>query len=290
MLKALSRDPDHRYQTAGEFQEALLRCAHRHGLMMSAPELSEHLREVCGDSDTWRDDGSEHAAGPGTELYDIDEGTDQIDPDEMFGDSDLSVAVDGGQVLQVAERRAKRAETAMSKLTQLKNIELTSMINMTGVDHAGAQPLIDFNDLASQPKISGGSAPADDRRSPGHGFEPPSSTGLAALGRRLDSEFDPYERPLDPPVGHPPAYQPAASTDVVPRISAPLLAEPDGLRARIKAAMAPVRRPWLILGIILLLGVGTAAIIGLSGPTVESAPKAPAPSATPGPAASAPGQ
>ena len=39
MNKALAISPDARYQTAGEFQEALMRCAHRNGLLMSAPEL-----------------------------------------------------------------------------------------------------------------------------------------------------------------------------------------------------------------------------------------------------------
>jgi hypothetical protein len=36
------------------------------------------------------------------------------------------------------------------------------------------------------------------------------------------------------------------------------------------AALAPAERPWLLLVIILLLGVGTAAVIGLSGPTIEA--------------------
>ena len=305
MLKALSRDPNHRYQTAGEFQEALLRCAHRHGLMMSAPELAEHLRGVCGDADTWRDDGSEQAGGAGTELYDIDESTDQIHPDELFEEDesdDLSLAVDGGQFLRDKERRQRRAATAMSKLTQLKNIELTSMINMTGVDHAGAQPLIDFNDLAQQPKLSRApdplGAPTTRRPAPeprpSRGYEQPSASGLSDLSHlgRFDSEHDPYDdgtgvliSPSLPPGGRPGYPPPPTSTDLVPRQDpAALRGSPvPGLRERVQAAMVPVRRPWLILVIILLLGLGTAAIIGLSGPTVESAP-VPAPSTTTAPA------
>ena len=305
MLKALSRDPNHRYQTAGEFQEALLRCAHRHGLMMSAPELAEHLREVCGDADTWRDDGSEHATGAGTELYDIDESTDQIHPDELFEDDesdDLSVAVDGGQLLRDRERRAGRARTAMSKLTELRGIELTSMINMTGVDHAGAQPLIDLDDLAQQPKLSPItdplSAPTTRRPAPGPrpsaGYEQSGASGLSHLGR-FDSEHDPYDdgtgllvAPASP-AGRRAGYPPPTSTDLVPPQALPSMhgAARPGFRERIQAAMAPASRPWLILVLILLLGLGTAAIIGLSGPTVESAP---APAPAPGSAPAPPGQ
>src|SRR4051812_35688040 len=48
MKKALAIDPAARYQTAGEFQEALTRCAHRNGLLMSAPELATELLSACG--------------------------------------------------------------------------------------------------------------------------------------------------------------------------------------------------------------------------------------------------
>src|SRR6476620_8212995 len=54
MTKALAIDPDQRYQTAGEFQEALMRCAHRNGLLMGAPELAEELRAACGPTESWR--------------------------------------------------------------------------------------------------------------------------------------------------------------------------------------------------------------------------------------------
>ncbi|MEM9493582.1 MAG: serine/threonine-protein kinase, partial [Myxococcota bacterium] len=55
MFRALAVDPDRRFQTAGEFREALGRCAHRHGLLMETPELARHLRKVCGPPEHWRD-------------------------------------------------------------------------------------------------------------------------------------------------------------------------------------------------------------------------------------------
>ncbi|HKE13671.1 MAG TPA: protein kinase [Kofleriaceae bacterium] len=173
MLKALSRDPDHRYQTAGEFQEALLRCAHRHGLMMSAPDLAEHLSVECGDPASWRDESGE-TGGIGTELYEMDdeeepplepESTDRIDPDEvrmggrtgLESDSDMSVALaSGGQLLRDRDSRRRRARTSITKLTELRGIALTSMINLAGgtsTDHAGADPLIDFDDLGRSPML-----------------------------------------------------------------------------------------------------------------------------------------
>jgi len=211
------------------------------------------------------------------------------------------VAVDGGQMLSDRERRnrSRRAGTAMSKLTELRGIELTSMINMTGVDHAGAQPLIDFNDLAQQPKLSRPPdplvAPTTRRPAPQPrpSYQQPSASGLSHLAR-FDSEHDPYDdgtgvlvNPSPSAPGRPGGYPPPSSTDLVPRHDPSVIHGQAGpsLRERVSAAMAPARRPWLLLVLILLLGLGTAAIIGLSGPTVRSAP-VPAGGSTPAPASS----
>src|SRR5205823_4263651 len=74
MSKALALDPALRFQTAGEFQEALMRCAHRNGLLVSAPELARELRDACGSYDQWRDEGDDDDFGyvqrGGTEVYD----------------------------------------------------------------------------------------------------------------------------------------------------------------------------------------------------------------------------
>ncbi|HLU67118.1 MAG TPA: serine/threonine-protein kinase [Kofleriaceae bacterium] len=301
MLKALSRDPDHRYQTAGEFQEALLRCAHRHGLMMSAPELAEHLRAVCGDPDSWRDDGAEAAAAGGTELYDIDEGTEQIEADELLGDndSDLSVVIDGvEQLVREGPRRQKRARTSLTKLTELKGIELTSMINMTGVDDAGARPLIDFDDLAQQPHLSSAPPGPAPQRALGPTvplgaiLEPPSGVG-APEGFPLPPRTRPPPDPIDETgiVVEPAArargraFAPPTETGVLETPTG-VPTEPRPGPARPPAALAPARHPLLLLVLILLVGIGTAALIGLSGPTVEASSDLPMPA---GQAAPAPG-
>ena len=373
MLKALSRDPDHRYQTAGEFQEALLRCAHKHGLMMSAPDLAEHLHQECGNPSNWRDEISEPAGRIGTELYEMDEdgedgedgevdgelpveGTERIAAEEVVmggrggdpADSEFSVAVaSGGQLLRDhRDSRRRRARTSITKLTELRGMELTSMINLAGgtsANHAGSRPLIDFNDLAQSPMLPsttgdpgdpGGGQPAypqQDMREPHPGMRPgphgpPGQHPAAAAGPHgaAPSMRSSLGGPPPPALGksHPLAppgtavpqprgslahINPLEQTGIVIEPAHPGLAPqgpapqsgpipmqgpgqavpgfmPPGMSASMPigappgvgayahpwgAAMAPVQRPWLLIAIIVVLGIGTAAIIGMSGPTVE---------------------
>ena len=59
MARALAISPDVRFQTAGEFQEALTRCAHRNGLLMSGPDIARELLASCGPTDQWRTDADD---------------------------------------------------------------------------------------------------------------------------------------------------------------------------------------------------------------------------------------
>ena len=144
MHRALSVDPNARYQTAAEFQEALLRCAHTHNLMMSAPELATHLRDICGKPQDWRapseelaQDGTEILGGEGTEQIHLDH--ESIDRRAVFGKSD---------VLAPFEQRSERAKTSLSLLIDLKGIELTSM-KALGDAQIGASPLVDMDNLGT---------------------------------------------------------------------------------------------------------------------------------------------
>src|SRR3954465_4301746 len=91
MKKALSISPDDRFQTAGEFNEALTRCAHRNGLLINAPDLSRELLDACGPIDQWRgdddDDGLGYVEGKraGTEVYDPGDDDDEEDQDDDLG-------------------------------------------------------------------------------------------------------------------------------------------------------------------------------------------------------------
>jgi serine/threonine protein kinase len=69
MARALSSKPADRFQDAGAFAEALRQLAHRNGLLFSAPQLAEHLRNILGsDSGRWlSDDSANQAAASSTQ-------------------------------------------------------------------------------------------------------------------------------------------------------------------------------------------------------------------------------
>ena len=69
LATALATDPNHRYQTALEFQDALVQLSFDNALLFSSRDLSDHLLHVCGrDPDTWSLEVTEPADRPGTEL------------------------------------------------------------------------------------------------------------------------------------------------------------------------------------------------------------------------------
>jgi serine/threonine protein kinase len=279
MAAALALDPDDRYQTAGEFQEALLRCAHRCGLMMSTPELATHLRQVCGRADNWREvEGSATEAtgaiGAGTEIYDEIEpsSSDELSLSDVEFDFDeasdenlvFAEHPDAAEaVFDEWESRRARAGTSITNLTRLKGLEMTSMIDIAGLDgNQGAQPLVDLDDLASID-----SADKD--------FEQPADEGSSVDFDRLDDNPARGEYPehgANPDAA--PAYPNGDGFEDVP------YADPDRANTDLDGGFAddqdatPVgtprrrRRPWLILIVILLAGIGVAIAIGLSGPNL----------------------
>ncbi|RMH42882.1 MAG: serine/threonine protein kinase [Deltaproteobacteria bacterium] len=254
MLKALSIDPRARYQTAGEFQEALLRVAHRHGLMMSAPELADHLRDVCGDPDRWRDiDAASHPGLGGTELYEPGEGTARIGVSEVDIESDADLVEvldreDTRAVINLADVVQRRAQTSLTHLTQLKGLELTSMINLADDGEVGAKPLVDFDTLAVDAGDDTGDSDVVDLAG--------ANRGGRATGTRA------------------PAVEVAGEAS----------GEIDGTGLADELEPAPASRRWLVLMLIVLLGVGIAAAIGLTGPEL---PPPATPGDRPGPAGAA---
>ena len=233
MFRALAVDPAGRFQSAGEFQESLLRCAHRQGLLMSGPELADHLRDACGSPTIWRDEDN-----LGDDVADR-EGTAQlaIGPSSNSGrsgsDELLSLAEGEAALIKESSRRSKRAMTSVTKLSSLQGIELTSLIKLDGDGQAGAEPLFDVANL-------------------GRETEDPSSESkalreLGSTSTECDAEPPPEIDPVSVPGGEAP----------------PAFAQPDVARPR--SRMRPV---WFGLGL-LVVGAGITAGIGLSGPSLE---------------------
>ncbi len=262
MLRALSVDPQHRYQTAAEFQEALLRCAHRHGLMMSAPELATHLRMVCGDHNTWRDEFDESQIGNGTELYDNEEGTQQINyAEEENYDFDEVLSVDGGDFVSAAGQRRGRAKTSLTLLGDLQGVELTSMAALGDSSGEGAEPLVDLDSFgSSQPSPQ--RAPRKSKAPPVLGSQPMPPRNVVAT-----ANADEY-------TGVVIVQGSGRSDSLTGEVVSGSAKAPATKRAK-SEWHEPVQEgksghPWLMLTLIVLLGVGTAAAVGLTGSKIDT--------------------
>ncbi len=279
MQKALAIEPDKRYQTAGEFQEALMRCAHRNQLLMSAPELAQELREACGPTDQWRGDDEEEDFGfaakrAGTEVYDA-----SADDDDDDGGGELEIVPSGPLSIQSIAARAvpkppvipahppasisgparanppaspmplsslarppaipRGAVRAKTEIDKFQGKELTSIINMIDIEQQGAKPLVDLDAGPPLPI----DPPDSETRSLG---SDPSLADLPSAGRpSTPAPLDQHERLPAKPERRSSTATSKRSTTATPR---------SGLR------------PWVvILAIILIAGVA-AIIVAMSGP------------------------
>jgi serine/threonine protein kinase len=93
LARALAPKPDDRYQDATAFTEALRQVAHRFGMVFSAPQLAEHLRNILGpDPARWLHDETT-AMGEG--------GTQKIPVKDQAGKEVASIGVVEGSNLYV---------------------------------------------------------------------------------------------------------------------------------------------------------------------------------------------
>jgi serine/threonine protein kinase len=68
MATALAPDPDDRYQDARAFGEALRQVAHHHGMLSSAPQLADDLRDILGpDPNKWLQEDADAYPAPDTQ-------------------------------------------------------------------------------------------------------------------------------------------------------------------------------------------------------------------------------
>ena len=93
------------------------------------------MKKIAGPHERWRDlernEGSQAGAG-GTEVYDMSggiEGTEQLSVDDL-DDDDFGPSI--------IPPRSQRAKTSITHLSRLQGMELTSMINLAGVEQQEA--------------------------------------------------------------------------------------------------------------------------------------------------------
>ncbi|HEY4180394.1 MAG TPA: serine/threonine-protein kinase [Kofleriaceae bacterium] len=147
MRKALAINPDERYQTAGELNEALTRCAHRNGLLMAAPELSRELLEDCGPYEGWRGEDEDEDLGyamnqrAGTEVYDSVDDEDDDEPEDDEDDDEeplqinsLALARSKRQSVSPPVKADKSAPRPKTEIDKFAGVELTSIINVMDLE------------------------------------------------------------------------------------------------------------------------------------------------------------
>jgi len=274
MLKALALSPDSRYQTAGEFQEALTRCAHRNGLLVAAPEVARELVEICGPRDQWRDDDEDEDLGyvkrAATEVYD------GLDDDEDEGAVGAGVPAPPAAANRASSTRLSRARSELAKLGGV--MELTSIINLIDLEHqrrelAGDRSVLD--------------AVGDDKAR-GRPFDGPPPTRLperpaaakpgAAAARPIErAATAPSQPPRDPagsprPVAAKPPPRPVETSELrpsQPRSSAARLpAFPTSSRSEAQARKRSFLRSWMVIVAIILAAAVAGIVIAVSGPDV----------------------
>ncbi len=249
MKKALSISPDDRFQTAGELNEALTRCAHRNGLLIAAPELARELLDTCGPTDGWRSDDEDDDFGSadkraGTEVYDAAD-----DEDEELEDEDLGIGpVSIHSIAMSRTKSSDRPSRPKTEVGKFAGVELTSIINMIDLDSSdGAKPLVDLD--SGPPLDSGPRLPQSARSS----LPTPPSTAPRSRAPQPSQQ---------PPLGMRAPTAPSGAARQATR----------GHRARSKM-------PLLIILLVLLAAGIAAAVVAMSGPDVgvKQEPTKPAP-------------
>jgi len=254
--KSLAIDPDKRFQTAGEFQEAITRCAHRNGLLMSAPELAQELLEACGEIDQWRGDDDDDDVGyvprAGTEVYDA---SDDDDDEDQGPISIHSLAAKANRT--ATPSKADRMLRPKTEIGKYNGVELTSIINMIDLEGGeGSKPLVDLN---IGPKLDSGPRLLDSGPS-----VMPTLKGVGAIQDDIASTMPRQFPPTNPSSGMP-TPMPAHHAQQQQRRS--MLR--SGVRRTVSASKkkSPIR-PWMVIVAVVVVAIVVTLIVAMSGPDV----------------------
>jgi len=303
MAKALAISPDRRYQTAGEFQEALTRCAHRNGLLMSAPELAAELRDACGDFEQWRsDDDEEEAVGApraGTEVYDAADDEDEADDegdgrDTRESEHDREREDEDGDDLGLgpvsihsiaARSSVDRSARPKAEVSRFHGVELTSIINMIDLEAEGGRSLdsgprsFDSGARDFDPSPLGQGTPGARPNLTQHGMGVPSVSDLAPTAPRPL----PFPQPAPqwpmaqqgpaPMASQQPQRQPMPMQAPRQPLPQPSMERPSARGAAQASRRKPSRiRPWLVIALIIILTGVVAILVAMSGPNMPAVP------------------
>ncbi|HET7500470.1 MAG TPA: serine/threonine-protein kinase [Kofleriaceae bacterium] len=299
MAKALALDPDARYQTASEFQEALTRCAHRNGLLVSAPEVARELLDACGPADQWRgeddDDDLGYVQRAGTEVYD---GGDEDDDEGALGagmsgqlgqiSGQISAQISGqmsasrsgsvagsslhmpGASGSMSSSRISSPRISSSRLPRPKTelpkggvVELTSIINMIDLENQHREAMGGADAEPRRPPP----APVSSRRSPA----PQSASQHPAPRRSAPVTVLPLAPPADP---DPRDLLPTRPRSLPTPPVRPFDPRVQHFRAPARRSSAPRKRsfvrPWMVIVAIILAAAVAAVVVAMSGPDVST--------------------
>ena len=138
LLRALSMKPDDRYQDAAAFADALRQVAHRHGLLFSAPQLAEHLRDILGsDAGRWLREDNLQTAPPDTQKIALK----ALEGKEA---SSLGI-VEGSNLYVVSGGDVVSPEAVGSSKSDADNATTRKVLNPARA--ADGQPALDVGDL-----------------------------------------------------------------------------------------------------------------------------------------------
>ena len=280
MNKALAISPDARYQTAGEFQEALTRCAHRNGLLISGPEVARELLELCGPLDQWRGDDDDDDLGyvkrAGTEVYD---GGDEDDEDDANDANDANAPAASIHGLASPSPRASSSRISRppkAEATKLQGVvELTSIINMIDLENQHREAM----GLDSGPRPIGGGPAITLSVQPVQ----PAQPGQPGPLRPPAGVPNPHARPglHAPPGAHAPPGIPGPHDqdprDLLPTMPRQLPGPPQPMQVQhfqappSRGSQSKKRsflRPWMVIVAIVLAAAVAGVVIAVSGPDV----------------------
>ncbi len=282
MQRALAISPTMRFQTAGELQEALMRCAHRNGLLMSAPELARELGEACGPIDQWRGDDDDDDLGyvqrAGTEVYDaVDEDDDdrelQVSPSGPLSIHNIAARISPPKlpppkVTQQRVSATKMPQRPKTELDRFAGIEMTSIIKMADLENVGSKPLIDLDlAIASSQDTPEAMPPETTKR----GLPPPpkSSTRPPPQRAMLPQPPPRLDELFPNPHGPAPLPPPRSAQRPRPPLEDSMMPTPTPPpRAGTPVPRSPLK-PWMFVAVILLIAGIIAIAVALSGPNVS---------------------